>query len=252
MKPWRKWIEKFRERDENIGYTCDACGCEIFAYPKARLCADCIDELPLNDGRVCEKCGRKTVAEGVCLDCKRTLPKFKKGVSAFTYVGKTASLINAMKNGKRRLASFFGEQAANAFYENFQDELSKETEWLIIPVPLTDLKKKNRGYNQAADMAKSIERRLQALGFQAMVDESVLEKKRDTPSQKRLSFLERQENLQGSFHVHKRSVCKGRDILLVDDVMTTGATGSETASLLLGAGANRVIFLTGASLPERK
>ena len=192
MKLWRKWIEKIRKRDENVGYTCDACGCEIFAYPSARLCEKCIEELPLNDGCACEKCGRTSVTVGVCLDCKRTLPKFTQGVSAFVYSGKIASLINAMKSGKRRLAAFFGEQAANAFYEKFQSELLGEhaTEWLIIPVPLTDLTRKKRGYNQAAEMAKSVERQLQSLGVKAAIDESVLEKKRDTPSQKRLSFLE--------------------------------------------------------------
>ena len=254
MKLWRKCIEKLRERDENIGYTCDCCGAEIFAYPKERLCADCVRDLPLNDKFRCDKCGRKSVTAGVCLDCKRTLPKFTQGVSAVVYDGKIASLINAMKNGKRRLAAFFGEYAAESFYKNFQAELTGENavEWLLIPVPLTDAAKKKRGYNQAAEMGRNIEKVLRSLGVKVTMDESVLEKKRDTPSQKRLSFLERQENLKGSFHVHKRSVCKGRDILLVDDVMTTGATGSETADLLLGAGANRVILLTGAALSEKK
>ena len=254
MKILQKFLEKLRDRDGTVGYTCDACGREIFAFPKRRLCADCINELPVNDGFVCDKCGRKSVTAGVCLDCKRALPQFTQGVSPFVYGGKVASLVNAMKSGKRRLAEFFGEEAAEAFYQTFQAELSDENadEWLLIPVPLTDSVKKKRGYNQAAEIAKSVEKRLKERGVSVKTDEAVLEKRRETPPQKHLTFTERQENLKGAFHVHKRAVCKGRKILLVDDVMTTGATGSETASLLLGAGAERVIFLTGASLLERK
>jgi predicted amidophosphoribosyltransferase len=166
------------------------------------------------------------------------------------YDGKIASLINAMKNGKRRLAAFFGEYAAESFYENFQAELTGENavEWLLIPVPLTDAAKKKRGYNQAAEMGRNIEKVLRALGVKVTMDESGLEKKRDTPSQKRLSFLERQENLKGSFHVHKRSVCKGRDILLVDDVMTTGVTLESVADKLKRAGASEVYGLVVASV----
>ncbi|MBQ4268659.1 MAG: ComF family protein [Clostridia bacterium] len=254
MKMFPKLLEKLRERDGQVGYTCDACGKEIFAFPKKRLCAECIGELPLNDKFSCDKCGRKSVTAGVCLDCKRSLPHFTQGVSPFVYGGKVASLVNAMKKGKRRLAEFFGEEAAEAFFEKFQDELKAEgaEDWLLIPVPLTDSVKKKRGYNQAAETCKSVEKRLKELGVSAAMDETVLEKRLETSSQKHLTFVERQENLKGAFHVHKRSVCKGKNILLVDDVMTTGATGSETAALLLGAGAKRVIFLTGASLPERK
>jgi predicted amidophosphoribosyltransferase len=60
------------------------------------------------------------------------------------------------------------------------------------------------------------------------------------------------ENASGAYHVHKRAFCKGRTILLIDDIMTTGATGSECAKLLLGAGAKEVYFLVAAATPEKK
>ena len=66
----------------------------------------------LNDGRTCEKCGRKTLAEGICLSCKSRVPRFTKGFSPFVYRGESASLVNRIKNGNPTLALYFAEKMA--------------------------------------------------------------------------------------------------------------------------------------------
>ena len=91
---------KIRVFSAKRGYVCDNCGGEVFSYPAERFCARCEEKLQRNNGRNCEKCGRKTAAEGVCLLCKDELPKFAKGISTFVYEGECASLINRFKNGK--------------------------------------------------------------------------------------------------------------------------------------------------------
>ena len=83
------------------------------------------------------------------------------------------------------------------------------------------------------------------------LDTETLIKKRETMQQKHLTEQERAQNLKGAFHVHKRKLVQDKTIILVDDVMTTGATGSECARTLMNAGAKAVVFLSVASLPEK-
>ena len=80
----------------------------------------------------------------------------------------------------------------------------------------------------------------------------VLQKTRDGEMQKLLTAVARAEYVSGAYHVHRRALCKDRTILLIDDVLTTGATGSECAKLLFGAGAKKVYFLTASAVPEQK
>ena len=93
---------------------------------------------------------------------------------------------------------------------------------------------------------------LQDKGYRVELREDILLKQRDTAQQKHMDFASRMENVAGAYHIAKRKECRGRTVLLIDDILTTGATGSECASRLLAAGAERVLFLTGASLPEQK
>ena len=79
----------------------------------------------------------------------------------------------------------------------------------------------------------------------------MLVKTRETSSQKELSRKERAVNLKGSFRVHERAKCRGKRILLIDDVMTTGATANAVSQALFGAGAERVYLLTAASVPAK-
>ena len=133
MKLLNFLAEKLRSISSEHGFTCDACGTEIFDYPRQRLCEECLLSLRYNDETRCRKCGRQTVAHGTCLDCKSVAPVFDKGFSPLSYRGKTAALINRIKNGDRRLSYFFAEQMCKAFLQNCPVEKGKEL--LVVPVP---------------------------------------------------------------------------------------------------------------------
>lgn len=233
------------------GYTCDSCKAEVFDYPQNRLCPDCEKKLYKNQDKTCVKCGRKTVTEGVCLTCKTSLPAFTKGFSPFVYRSETAAMMNRLKNSTPRLACYFGEKMAEYILERQKDELFRFP-LLIVPVPMTQTRERERGYNQARLLAENIYRRLRALGVDAELDLDVLQKKKETGMQKHMTKKERVENVKGAYHVHKRKICRERTVLLIDDIMTTGATASECAQKLFGAGAREVFLLAAAALPERK
>ncbi len=249
MNTIQAFLEKIRRKAGDRGYTCDGCGEEVFAYPSKRLCQECEEKLIYNAGYTCDKCGRATKTAGVCLDCKSVLPQFGKGASAFVYQGYVCSLINRLKNGDRYLSHFFGEKIAERYFQVFPNARLENV--LLISVPLSQQKRKERGYNQAEEILKAFALCLQTQGVQTEYVEDVLQKLKETPSQKTLKRVERMKNLQGAFHVHKRTVCKGKIIVLIDDITTTGATGSECAKALLSAGAKEVRFLTCAALAER-
>ena len=123
---------------------------------------------------------------------------------------------------------------------------------LLIPVPLTKKRLRERGYNQASLLAERVFEVLLEKGYRVELREDILVKRRDTAQQKHMDFSSRMENVAGAYHVARRKACRGRSMVLIDDILTTGATGSECASRLLSAGAADVVFLTGASLPEQK
>ena len=242
----RRFLDRLRKRSGERGYTCDACGKEVFSYPQQRFCESC-DGKMVRVERPCPVCGRQTIAEGVCLSCKSDLPKFDCGVSPFIYRSETALLINRLKNGKPRLAYYFGEKMADCFCQT-----QEKRAIMLVPVPMTEEKLRERGYNQAERLAEVVFERLLGQGFETELIVDVLEKRRETALQKTKNFYERKENVAGAFFVHKRKACRGKTVVLVDDVMTTGATGSACAEKLKKAGAERVIFLTATDLEELK
>lgn len=253
---FRTLKNRIRDYCAGRGYTCDGCGAELFDYPTHRLCEKCEDSLRKNDGRTCEKCGRKTLADGICLSCKSRLPRFHRGYSPFVYRGESASYVNRIKTGDPTLALYFGEEMAECLIRRF-DEIERfktdgGEELMIIPIPLTEERLRARGYNQALLLADSVCKRLNARGYNAKLYEDILQKTRDTAQQKHMDYISRLENVAGAYHVHDRKICRGRTVVLVDDIMTTGATGSECASRLQAANAEKVLFLAGAALPERK
>ncbi len=249
-----KIIEFFRAHDLKRGYTCDGCGDEIFDYPNKKLCDECESLLERNDKFWCDKCGRKSVTAGVCMLCKREVPKFTRGFSPFVYRGKAASLLNAMKRGAPRISAYFGEEIARDFYKKAQDKslpVDVSGQWLLIAVPLTEKAKRKRGYNQAEELGKVVAFSLNERGMSVTNCFDAVEKTRETTAQKSSSMTERKKNIAGAFRLKKRKIFKDASVLIVDDIMTTGATGSEIAELILNAGAKRTLFLTAAARSEK-
>lgn len=254
MSFFGRLYEKFREFTDRRGYVCDGCGGEVFEYPEERLCSACEEKLrALRAERVCPKCGRKTQAEGVCLNCKEHPPKFDRGFSPFVYKNEVAGYINRIKNDEPRLALYFGERMAEYFLARRGESAlpDRDGKLLVLGVPLAKEDLRERGYNQAQELVRALLHRLKEEGVSAETDADVLQKRRKTASQKKMSVRARRQNVKGAYHIHKRKVCRDRVILLVDDIMTTGATGDACASLLVGAGAKAVYFLTAAALPEQ-
>jgi ComF family protein len=113
---------------------------------------------------------------------------------------------------------------------------------LVIPVPLHSSKLRERGFNQSELIARAA---LKCVPL-GILETGVLERKRATESQTGFTPQQRRANIKGAFHVNTRDRVTGRDILLVDDVLTTGTTASECARALLRAGAKRVLVATVA------
>lgn len=246
----KRIFREIRIRSESRGYACDRCGKEIFTYPSPRLCGDCENVLPKNGQKTCPKCGRKTVSDGVCLECKSRTPAFTLGYSPFVYHQETAALINRMKNGQPWLARYFGERMADGFFEKKAFDFNAEIP-LVAFVPMSDNRQKERGYNQAKRLAEAFCERLRTKGVETELRADALYKRMETLSQKDVDKSTRRKNAQEVYRVQEKKLCKDRTVLLVDDIMTTGATGSACAEKLLKSGAKRVFFITACSLSER-
>lgn len=249
---FKRYAQTLRRKARKRGYTCDNCGAEVFSYPAERLCSACAEKLQRNQEKRCIKCGRKTVTEGVCLTCKNSLPVFTRGFSPFVYRGETAAMINRMKNSAPRLAAYLGEQMAEYFLRNTEGLGSSETPLLAVPVPMTKNKERERGYNQSVFLCEAFCERMEEKGVATELVRDVLVKKKETVAQKHATAKERRENVKGAFRLCKRKIFRGRTVVLIDDILTTGATASECAECLFGAGAQEVLLLVAAALPERK
>lgn len=233
---FRKIKELVDAYDDTHNFTCDLCGKEVFAGE--RVCAACLKTLPFNNGAICPFCGRKVGEAGACLDCKEKPLGAEKARSVFVHEGKAAEAVLRYKRGARYFCRTFASLALPVLQSEFPDAD------LLLYVPMTKKAEKKRGYNQSQLICKQLSRLSGIPACEALI------KKRDTEQQKSLGRREREENLTGCFSVIEKEKIAGKKVLLLDDVMTTGATIGEISAVLKKAGAACVYVLTVTSVPR--
>jgi ComF family protein len=227
---------------------CLVCGATV--ADAGALCAGCWSRMAVLGPPCCAACGypfaydmgdgpREDGTEGdgaLCGACVKERPPFARARAALRYDEASKGLILAFKHGDRTDAA----PALGRWLAHAGAELLAEAD-LVAPVPLHRWRLFRRRYNQAALLAQQVAR---AAGKPCLPD--LLERRRATPSQGRMSATERRRNVAGAFAVPARHRARldGRRVLLVDDVLTTGATAGSCARALLAAGAGAVDLLT--------
>ena len=221
-------------------YTCNICGKEIFSGKY--FCDKCESVLPRIDKNKCDHCGRVTFyAVKYCDSCVKRNINFDTARSVFDYVEPIDNLIKDFKyKGKRYLSEVFANELKNLYYSEFI------TADAIVYVPMTEERLNERGYNQAGLIAKELGEILNL-----PVLDNAIRKTRETSRQANLNKDERRHNLSKTFTAYKKEV-NGKNLLLVDDVLTTGATADIIAEYLKKKGAKTVTVLTIASVQSPK
>lgn len=219
-----------------FAHRCAVCG----IVPGAPVCAGCAADFFPSDTTRCTQCALRLAQSGdalVCGRCLREPPRYDATLALADYAAPVDGMVIALKFGHRlELARVFGELLA----ERMGERVPRDA--LLTPVPLAFERHAERGFNQAREIARTVARRL-ALPLAA---DALLRARHGAPQEK-LTLDERRRNIRGAFAV--RADVRGRTAVVVDDVMTSGATLDEIAAALKRAGAARVINLVVARTP---
>ncbi len=209
---------------------CLVCGC-LCEDP---LCDECFSSLPLIEFPICLKCGKPcNLQTNECRECRGKHFRFSLARAAGLYDGNLREAIHRFKyhNG-RRLAPVFAQLMISRAEQGLFDVD------LITYVPLSKGRERKRGFNQSRLLAEEISLRVDK------PCEGVLIKAKETVEQNKLSLEERRKNVRGVFSPSSKADLRNKTILLIDDVLTTGATVNECSKILLAQGANGVNVLT--------
>ncbi|WP_425046885.1 ComF family protein [Primorskyibacter sp. S87] len=216
-------------------------GCGDLVISDFGLCGECWREAPFISGTVCESCGTPLPGQPdsfrlECDECMKSPRPWADGRSALLYSGQARKMVLALKHGDRmELARPAARWMAAAGKSLLSDNM------LTAPVPLHWSRLLKRRYNQSALLARAFARET---GLVCCPD--LLVRTRRTPILDGLTAAERTETLRSVIEAHpkRRHRMEGRDILLVDDVMTSGATLTACTETCLAGGAKQVFVLT--------
>lgn len=213
--------------------------CRAIVAEPGTLCGACFAKIRFLSAPCCAVCGMPFAfdpggADALCASCIRDRPAYDRARAVFRYDDASRGLILAFKHGDRIDAA----PAYARWLLRAGGELVAAAD-CIAPVPLHWTRLFRRRYNQSALLANALAR---LAGRPAVPD--LLRRRRRTPSQGGLGRAERIRNVRGAFAARARAEVADKRILLVDDVLTTGATVEACASVLLKAGASAVDVLT--------
>lgn len=213
--------------------SCPVCKKPSADHSTAPICLDCWQGISQYQGPICQKCGKPLVSNisVTCGDCLADKPAFKWVRSFGIYDGTLKKAINLFK--------YYGIKRLSKPLSEFMFKMKIPAVDVVVPVPLSKKKLKQREFNHAALLAKYISI---YLGTRVTLD--CLVKVKETMPQVGLSAKERGKNVRNAFLAKNNEFIKGKNILLVDDVLTTGATIRECSKSLKSAGAGEIYAIT--------
>lgn len=222
----------------DLVYPPECIGCGKIGF---RCCPDCWDKRILYDQNICQTCGKPLHQASICKNCISESFPLEKIRSVGEYEGVLHDFILGLKYHRNiGLAELIlpdlTRTLANSHF-NFE---------MLIPVPLNKTRQRERGYNQVAVWGRLLSN---TIGIP--MDSSAIIRERNTVSQVTLPAEKRAENVSGAFSA-KSDIVNGKNILLLDDVITTGATLIECAKVLKNAGVKQISALTIARSSIKK
>ncbi len=217
---------------------------ELYDFFLPRFCSSCNLKLTIEENILCTVCFStlKHVPDSLLksefqkkFEAEKIITDFAS-LFLFESDGALQKVIHELKYSKKfSLGIYLGKLIA----ENLKHKLLSYKPNLILPVPIHKLRKAERGYNQSYYIAKGIGKRLNI-----EVKTNLLKRERYTKTQTALNFAERKSNVSNAFALKKNGIIAGKRILIVDDVITTGATVTECGKELLKAGAEKVFAVS--------
>jgi ComF family protein len=201
------------------------------------VCLACREALTADPHRVCARCtssiGEFAVVEGSCAHCRGASFHFDQAFRLGVYGGILREVILRMKYGGDEILA---EAVGSIWADHCADRFRALEAQVVMPVPLHWWRRWRRGYNQAEPLAGALAARLGLV-----CETGSLRRIRYTRPQTNQSATARRENMRGAFRSSGGVAVRGRTVLLIDDVLTTGSTVSEAARVLKTAGAARVV-----------
>ena len=218
--------------------------CKETADESTPICMACETELPWL-GDQCLTCALPLPAAGLtCGQCLKQPPAFEQVIAPWTYSFPVDTLITRFKHSaKWPFGRLLAELLTQFLQNRFDEDLERPD--ALVPVPLAARRLRQRGFNQAAMLARWL-----SAGLDIPCDETLLLRTQDTSAQQDLNADARKKNLRNAFTLAPDTSIKGRHLALVDDVLTTGATAQALARLLMDAGAARVDVYCLARTPK--
>lgn len=224
---------------------CLVCSIKLTGDQEILLCETCLEKLLLIKEPFCSKCGKPFLnAAGKnhrCSVCLKTKWHFSKAYAVFVYKEPVTKVIHSFKYHRATscLATF---RALKNSLAHLKENADVD---LVIPVPLHKKRLRHRGFNQAQILASCL-----FPDQKHKINPHILMRTTETPLQTNLSGKARRRNLKNAFSVTNTAAVKGKKIMLVDDVFTTGTTLNECARTLRKAGAKDVQALTLARVED--